>query len=206
MFLGVGLFTTAGAAYHVFTHSFFKAVLFLTAGAVMHGFAGQIDLRKVSGLRHMPGWRVTSYTMLYACACLAGFPLVTNGFWSKDAIMAEAFAAQGPGYTALAVIALVTAFLTAYYSFRVWFRVCAGPVHFEPGDEDHADTAGGAFHPHPPRLVINLVLLAITAGAVGSIFCAGWTNLLIGDSTAAGGIPGVHEVHEGAGVWSNPHA
>ena len=206
MFLGVGLFTTAGAAYHVFTHAFFKAVLFLTAGAVMHGFAGQIDLRKVSGLRHMPGWRVTSYTMLYACMCLAGVPLVTNGFWSKDAIMAEAFAAVGPGYTALAIIALVTALLTAYYTFRVWFRVCAGPVHYEPGLEQHGDAAGGAFHPRPPRLVINLVLLTISAGAVASIFCAEWINGMIEGSTAAGGLPAVHEAHEGAGVWSDPHA
>jgi NADH-quinone oxidoreductase subunit L len=205
MFLGVGLLTTSGAAYHVFTHAFFKAVLFLTAGVVMHGMAGQIDLRKVSGLSKLPGWRVTSFTMLYACMCLAGVPIVTNGFWSKDAIMAEAFAAHGPGFGALAIIALITAFLTAYYTFRVWFRVCAGPVHYEPGDELHGESAG-SFHPHAPRLIINAVLVAITVGAVVSIFCADWVLGMVGDSTAAGGIPGEHHVVEGASVWSDPHA
>ncbi len=205
MFLGVGIMTTVGAAYHVFTHAFFKAVLFLTAGAVMHGFAGQLDLRKVSGLRHLPGWRVTSYTMLYGCMCLAGVPLVTNGFWSKDAIMAETFAAHGPGFVALGFIALLTAFLTAYYTFRVWFRVCDGPVQFEPGDEHHGDT-GGEFHPHAPRMVINLVLIVITAGAVGSIFCAGWAVRMIEGSTAAGGLPGDHHVAQAASVWADPHS
>jgi len=205
MFLGVGLLTTSGAAYHVFTHAFFKAVLFLTAGAVMHGMAGQIDLRKVSGLGKLPGWRVTSFTMLYACMCLAGVPLVTNGFWSKDAIMAEAFAAHGPGFGALAIIALITALLTAYYTFRVWFRVCAGPVHYEPGDELHGESAE-SFHPHAPGLVINAVLIAISVGAVVSIFCADWVLGMVGGSTAAGGIPGKHHVAEGASVWSDPHA
>ena len=58
MFLGLGAMSAFGGAYHVFTHAFFKATLFLTAGAVMHGFAGQLDLRKISGLRRLPGWRI----------------------------------------------------------------------------------------------------------------------------------------------------
>ncbi len=205
MFMGVGLVSTAAAAYHVFTHAFFKAVLFLTAGAVMHGLAGQIDLRRVSGLMHLPGWRVTGLTMLYACACLAGVPVVTSGFWSKDAIMAEAFARHEPQYTALGVIALVTALLTAYYAFRVWFRVCAGPVHHEPGEEEHGAGAG-PFHPHAPRLAVNLTLLLITAGAIASIWPLGhgWIERLVGDSSAA---PGMSEAHApaGAGPWSDPH-
>ena len=123
MFMADGILSTNGAAFHVLTHAFFKAVLFLTAGAIMHGFAGQIDLRKLSGLGKLPGWRITSFTMLYACMCLAGVPIVTSGFWSKDAIMAEAFAAQGPGFGVLAIIGLVTAFLTAYYAFRVCPRM-----------------------------------------------------------------------------------
>lgn len=138
MFLGIGVGTTFGAAYHVFTHAFFKAVLFLTCGAVMHGFAGQLDLRRLSGLRHMPGWRITSYTMLVGCLCLAGFPL-TSGFFSKDAIIAEAFSHGGTGAAMLGWLALVVAGLTAYYTFRVWFRVCAGPAHYEMGDEHHGD-------------------------------------------------------------------
>ncbi len=209
MFLAVGVVATSAAAFHVFTHAFFKAVLFLSAGAVMHGFAGQIDLRRVSGLRHMPGWRVTSYTMLYACACLAGVPLVTNGFWSKDDILAAAFTAHGPGFQALGIIALVTAFLTAYYAFRVWFRVCDGPVQHEPGPDRHGDDHG-SFHPHAPRWAINGVLLVITAGAVGSIFCKQWAGHMIADSTAAGGA--VDHVAPEAGTaaaegfWAHPHA
>ncbi|MHC4768433.1 MAG: NADH-quinone oxidoreductase subunit L [Planctomycetota bacterium] len=207
MFLGVGVVTTAGGAYHVFNHAFFKAVLFLTAGAVMHGFAGQIDLRKVSGLRHLPGWRITSFTMLYACACLAGVPIITNGFWSKDAIMAEAFVTHGPGFTALGVIAVVTAFLTAYYTFRVWFRVCAGPVQYEAGDEHHGEHGeAGEFHPHAPGFAINFVLVVITIGAIGSIFCKPWAAGMVEGSSAAGGVPAVHEAAaEHAGFWSNPH-
>ncbi len=220
MFLGVGVLSTAGAAYHVFTHAFFKAVLFLTAGAVMHGLAGQIDLRKVSGLGRLPGWRITSWTMLYACACLAGVPIITNGFWSKDAIMAEAFGAEGPGFRALGVIALVTAFLTAYYAFRVWFRVCAGPVHHEPGPEHgHGGGAshggatavpphgGGTAVAHAPRFAINVVLVAITAGAVGSIFCKGWAARMIDGSTAVAAAAGAHHAEAAhADFWSDPHA
>jgi len=94
MFLGLGVMTSYGAAYHVFTHAFFKAVLFLTCGAIMHGFAGQLDLRKLSGLRKMRGWKIVSYTMLVGCLCLAGFPF-TSGYFSKDAILAQVFVNQG---------------------------------------------------------------------------------------------------------------
>ncbi len=187
MFAGVGVMTTFGGAYHVFTHAFFKAVLFLTCGAIMHGFAGQLDLRKLSGLRHMPGWRIVAWTMLIGCLCLAGFPF-TSGYYSKDAILAECFVNH---HAALGWLLLVTAGLTAYYTFRVWFRVCAGPVHYEPGDEHHGadaaashhDQAGhghdahghgahgheahhGHFHPHAPRFAINFVLIVIAIGAV----------------------------------------
>ncbi|MCH2149469.1 MAG: NADH-quinone oxidoreductase subunit L, partial [Phycisphaerales bacterium] len=159
MFLGLGVLTTYGAAYHVFTHAFFKAVLFLTCGAIMHGFAGQLDLRKISGLRRMKGWRIVSWTMFVGCICLAGFPF-TSGYFSKDAILAEAFVTQGPGFEVLGWMAIFTAFLTAYYTFRVWCRVCAGEVRYEPGDElhdDHGDHHGhGDFHPHAPRFAINL--------------------------------------------------
>ncbi len=139
MFAGLGFLTTTGAAYHVFTHAFFKATLFLACGAVMHGFAGQLDLRKLSGLWSQPGWRITSVAMLVGCINLAGLPL-TAGFFSKDMILAEAF------YTPdslvhfsglMGWILLFTAGLTAYYTFRVFFRVFVGPAHYEPGDEEH---------------------------------------------------------------------
>jgi NADH-quinone oxidoreductase subunit L len=137
MFAGLGVFTAAGAGYHVFTHAFFKALLFLACGAVMHGFAGQLDLRRLSGVQNMPGWRIVGFTMLIGCLNLAGFPLITSGFFSKDMILAEAFYTRGPGYQAIGWILLFTAGLTAYYTFRVYFRVFVGPVHFEPGEEHH---------------------------------------------------------------------
>ena len=198
MFLGLGAMTSFGACYHVFTHAFFKAVLFLTCGAIMHGFAGQLDLRRLSGLRHVPGWRIVSYTMLIGCLCLSGF-VGTSGFFSKDLIIAEAFVTDslrpGWGYGWLGWIALATAGLTAYYAFRVWCRVCAGPVHYEPGEESHGADAGHGhddhgqvghagshadgsgeghgghdFHPHAPRWAINGVLLVIAAGALLAAF------------------------------------
>jgi NADH-quinone oxidoreductase subunit L len=206
MFLGIGVLSTVGAATHVFTHAFFKAVLFLTCGAIMHGFAGQLDLRRISGLRRMSGWGITTWTMLFACLCLAGFPF-TPGYYSKDAIIAEAFYG---GYTALGVIAMVGALLTAYYTFRVWFRVCAGPERYEMGDDhhggdghdDHSDH-GAHDKPHAPRIAINLVLLTITAGSVLSLFLIGspvggaWTESQIAASTAKEGIP---EAHHGGWV------
>ncbi|MEX2219550.1 MAG: NADH-quinone oxidoreductase subunit L [Phycisphaerales bacterium] len=141
MFAGLGFLTSVGAASHVFTHAFFKALLFLACGAVMHGFAGQLDLRKLSGVARIPGWRIVGFTMLIGCLNLSGFPIVTSGFWSKDTIMAEAFVAHGPGFQALGILLVLTAGLTAYYTFRVFFRVFVGPVHYEPGDELHGHDA-----------------------------------------------------------------
>ncbi len=218
MFVGIGVVSTYGAAYHVFTHAFFKAVLFLTCGAIMHGFAGQLDLRKLSGLRRMPGWKTVSYTMLIGCLCLAGFPF-TSGFFSKDAILAEAFVTHGPGFQALGLILLFTAGLTAYYTFRVWFRVCAGPVSFEMGDdhhgEDHADDHGHAHdhghgkaeakarhdhhhEPHAPRLAINGVLVLIAIGALLAALPQHWVKEMVAGSTAAGGMPSEAAGHEHA--------
>jgi NADH-quinone oxidoreductase subunit L len=214
MFLGIGVMTTYGAAFHVFTHAFFKAALFLTCGAIMHGFAGQLDLRKVSGLRHMPGWKITAYAMLIGCLCLSGFP-GSSGFFSKDAILAQAFVTHGPGFQFLGWLAIFTAGLTAYYAFRVWFRVCAGPVHYEMGEEDHGGgdvhghspaaahghaLGGGHGEPHAPRLAINFVLVVIAIGAVVAAIAyflpthvegveGGWVADMVHDSSAAGGVP-----------------
>ncbi len=147
MFLGVGVVSAASGVFHLFTHAFFKALLFLTAGSVMHALAGQLDLRKMSGLwRKMP---VTAGLMLIGCLALAGFPF-TAGFYSKDVILGAAMA-KGMGehgswlYFALAVLGLITAFLTAFYTFRLWFRVFMGPLAYEMGDEHH-----GQDDAHPP--------------------------------------------------------
>ncbi|MFO0828461.1 MAG: NADH-quinone oxidoreductase subunit L [Phycisphaerales bacterium] len=136
MFLGLGVGTTYGAAYHVFTHAFFKALLFLGSGAVMHGFAGQLDLRRISGLRQIPGFKIVAWTMFIGCLWLAAFPF-TAAFFSKDEILYVAMTDPVHGSPTLAWLGLFTALMTAYYTFRVWFRVCAGPVAYQPGEDAH---------------------------------------------------------------------
>jgi NADH-quinone oxidoreductase subunit L len=194
MFAGLGVLSSTGAAFHVFTHAFFKAMLFLSCGAVMHGFAGQLDLRKLSGVAFMKGWGIVGIAMFVGCINLAGVPF-TAGYFSKDMILAEAFTT--PGGQAIGWILLVTAGLTAYYTFRVFFRVFVGPKHYEPGDELHAhddhghahdshghdhahaghdhdhapkDAHGEAkahdFHPHPPGWAINTVLATLTVACL----------------------------------------
>ncbi|MEO1585420.1 MAG: proton-conducting transporter membrane subunit, partial [Planctomycetota bacterium] len=201
MFAGLALLSSAGGVYHVLTHAFFKALLFLCCGAVMHGFAGQLDLRKLSGLWHVPGWRVVSVGMLIGCINLAGVPF-TAGYFSKDMILAEAFVTPGPGYAAIGFLLLLTAGMTAYYTFRVFFRVFVGPVRYEPGDDDHGShdddhhhEEGGddhGFHPHAPRIAINGVLVTLSVLAVlaaGLYFVNkkdhGWVGSMLKDSTAA---------------------
>ena len=208
MFAGLGFLTAAGGASHVLTHAFFKALLFLACGAVMHGFAGQLDLRKLSGLQKIPGWRITGLTMLVGCLNLAGFPIITSGFFSKDMIMAQAFST--PGYAFLGGLLVLTAGMTAYYTFRVYFRVFLGPVQYEPGDEHHDHDEH--FHPHAPGWAINLVLtvLAICTFAAIPLMLMGphhgWVGGLIHNSTAGVeiGHAGAEHVAEG-GFWSNPH-
>ena len=214
MFAGLGVLTTNGAAYHVFTHAFFKATLFLACGAVMHGFAGQLDLRKLSGLWSMKGWRITSVAMLIGCLNLSGIPLITSGYWSKDMILAEAFTTPNAviaGSSVVGWVLLLTAGLTAYYTFRVFFRVFAGPTEFEPGDElhghgddDHAPDGNGHdkpaheeghdaghFHPHAPGWAINLVLAVLAVGSTVAMVPYfvdkahhGWVGGLLHASTA----------------------
>ncbi|GAB4547284.1 MAG: hypothetical protein Tsb0013_06910 [Phycisphaerales bacterium] len=202
MFAGLGVLTTTGAAFHVFTHAFFKATLFLACGAVMHGFAGQLDLRKLSGLWSQPGWRIVSIAMLIGCLNLAGVPF-TAGYFSKDMILAEAFVT--PWGQLIGWVLLITAGLTAYYTFRVFFRVFVGPAHYEPGDDHHdaeaehmlheeEETHGhGHFHPHPPGWAINTVLTLLSVAclvAAAAYFVKpdagkGWVGGLLDDSSAA---------------------
>ncbi|MFK7759089.1 MAG: NADH-quinone oxidoreductase subunit L [Phycisphaerales bacterium] len=206
MFAGLGVLTPTGGAYHVLTHAFFKALLFLCCGAVMHGFAGQLDLRKLSGLRKVKGWGIVSIGMFIGCINLAGVPF-TAGYFSKDTILAEAFVT--PGYSMIGWILLLTAGLTAYYTFRVFFRVFMGPVEFHPGDEhhddDHADDHAhdghnddhdGGFHPHAPGWAINTVLITLTVCSIlaSGLYFVGssdakhtkhYADTMVSDSTAS---------------------
>ncbi|MFA6045985.1 MAG: NADH-quinone oxidoreductase subunit L, partial [Phycisphaerales bacterium] len=236
MFAGLGTMTSAGGAAHVFTHAFFKATLFLACGAVMHGFAGQLDLRKLSGVRKIKGWGVVALAMFVGALNLSGFPLLA-GFWSKDMILASAFEAN----PAIGWILLITAGLTAYYTFRAYFRVFEGPVHYEPGEDFHGDEHahddhghgdahgheahdaghdghghGGEFHPHAPGWAINTVLGLLTIGCFLAIipvvpFLGHGHAGLLGDLVGASSAALVSE-HGGAGaehgtfLGMNPHA
>ena len=201
MFLGVGVLSTAGGIFHLFTHAFFKALLFLTAGSVMHALAGQLDLRRMSGLRRkMP---VTCWLMFTGCLALAGFPF-TAGFFSKDTIL-TAVLEKGLGehrmlFTVLAIVGLVTALITAFYTFRLWFRVFLGPTEFEMGSEhhgaedepdmsDHTPAGVQVEHVHEPHEVgwlMNGPLLVLAGGALLSGWlCQDWLKEMVSHSTAS---------------------
>ncbi len=187
MFLGLGTGHPEASVFHLVTHAFFKALLFLTAGSVMHALAGQLDIRKMGGMgRHMP---VTKWLMFLGCLALAGFPF-TSGFFSKDAILAGVLEGGTPLHKALFAVALLTAFLTAFYTFRLWFTVFSGETKFEMGDEHHAeeghDAHHGDAHAHEPHempwwpMNLPLVLLAVGALAAGMIFSGPITTAVLG--------------------------
>lgn len=195
MFLGAGVLSTVGGMFHLLTHAFFKALLFLTAGSVMHALAGQLDLRKISGLRRkMP---LTALLMLIGALALAGSPL-TAGFYSKDLILADAMARGLDGqplYLVLAVVGLVTALLTAFYSFRLWFRVFMGPAEYEMGHEQHdaeeragndADIKVEHHHEvHEVSWLMNLPLVVLAVGALGAgYYLHDWVERQVTHSTA----------------------
>ena len=172
MFLGCGVAAYSAAIFHLMTHAFFKALLFLAAGSVIHGMGGEQDMRRMGGLkRYMP---VTYWTMTVAVLAIAGFPPLA-AFFSKDAILNAAFM-QGTGGKVFWFVGLVTAMLTSFYMFRLWYltfqgerRVGAHDVE-EHGAAVHArsDTrltmeADHAHEPHesPWSMLGPLVILAI---------------------------------------------
>lgn len=122
MFLGCGVAAYSAAIFHLMTHAFFKALLFLAAGSVIHGLGGEQDMRKMGGLRkQMP---VTFWTMTAAVLAIAGF-FPFAGFFSKDAILMAAFQ-QGANGKIFWFVGLFTALLTAFYMFRLWYLTFMG--------------------------------------------------------------------------------
>jgi len=135
MFVGVAVLAPVAGVFHLVTHAFFKALLFLGSGVVMHAMAGVLDMRKMSGLRRVLPW--TDKFVLVGCLALAGFPFF-SGFFSKDEIVGAALQHN----LFLGVVMLLTAFLTAYYTFRLYFRVFRGPLVLPEAP------AGGHGHGH----------------------------------------------------------
>jgi NADH-quinone oxidoreductase subunit L len=148
MALGVGAWIPA--IFHLFTHAFFKALLFLGSGAVMHAMHDELDMRRMGGLkRWMP---LTYWTFVIGAAANAGIvPLA--GFWSKDEILVGAWVA---GVPLLTILGLVAAFFTALYMFRAVFLTFHGEPRFDPHE----------IHPHDPPKTMALPLLLLAVGAV----------------------------------------
>ncbi len=166
MFLALGLGAFGAGIFHLVTHAFFKALLFLAAGAVIHGMAGEQDLHRMGGLRkYLP---VTFTTMVAGALAIAGIPPL-SGFFSKDVILLEAFA----GHRALWAVASVTALLTAFYMHRLVALAFLGEYRGPswPGMEghEHAGPMADWHGPHeaPPVMTGTLMMLAVGAITVG---------------------------------------
>ncbi len=158
MFLGAGLGAYSASIFHVMTHAFFKALLFLGAGSIIHGLSGEQDLRHMGGLRkHMP---VTCITLAIASLAISGFPGF-SGFYSKDAILSAAYDSAPWMFW----IGAITAGLTAFYVFRAFFMAFFGEYR-------------GHHHPHeaPASMTLPLIVLAILSAAGGFINIPHWLS------------------------------
>jgi NADH-quinone oxidoreductase subunit L len=192
MFLAMGVSAYAAGIFHLYTHAFFKALLFLGSGAVIHALAGEQDLRNMGGLRRaLP---ITYWTFLIGAIAIAGVPPLA-GFFSKDEILYRTFASE---HRLLWIIGLVTSLLTATYMFRLVFlafhgarrhppapaepggapaRQAAAPAH--PEEEEPAAHAHAHLHDAPPAMALALIVLAIgsvVAGFIGVPHALGGSN------------------------------
>ncbi|MCR4442638.1 MAG: NADH-quinone oxidoreductase subunit L [Peptococcaceae bacterium] len=160
MVLAMGVGSMTAGMFHLTTHAFFKALMFLCAGSVIHALHEQ-DIMKMGGLSG--DMRITTVTMIIGGLAIAGIPPFA-GFWSKDEILSAAYA-NGPsifGYNILYIMAALTAFMTAFYMFRMIFLAFFGEKR-------------GEHHPHesPPVMTIPLIVLAffaVTSGLLGAPF------------------------------------
>ena len=155
MFLGLGMGAYTGAFFHVITHAFFKALLFLGAGSVIHAVSDEQDMRKMGGLRSkLP---ITFWTMLVGTIAISGIPPF-SGFFSKDEILAHTFMHS----TTMYAIGVLTAMLTSFYMFRMLYLTFYGKFRGTHEQEHH-------LHESPPSMWIPLAVLAILSIAGGLI-------------------------------------
>lgn len=147
MFLALGTGAYTAAVFHVMTHAFFKALLFLGSGSVIHAMGGEQDIRKMGGLKKwMP---VTNITFLIGCLAIAGIPGL-SGFFSKDEILANAF-----GYNkVIYALALIGALMTAFYMFRLYYITFSGKFRGTHEQEHH-------LHESPAAITFPLIILAV---------------------------------------------
>src|SRR5688500_1504443 len=181
MFLAMGMGAFGAGIFHLYTHAFFKALLFLGSGAVIHALHGEQDLRNMGGLkRYLP---ITYWTFLIGSLAIAGVPFL-SGFFSKDEILYETFA---EGHWILWLIGAFTSLLTAIYMFRLVCLTFDGEsrTHGHHG-ESHAPSPHGGFgeaglHDAPPSMAMPLVVLAlgaVLAGYIGVPHALGGENRL----------------------------
>jgi NADH-quinone oxidoreductase subunit L len=190
MFLAMGVGAFGAGIFHLYTHAFFKALLFLGSGAVIHALAGEQDLRRMGGLKsQLP---ITYWTFLIGALAIAGVPGLA-GFFSKDEILFRTFA---NGHQVLWIIGILTSLLTALYMFRLVFLAfhgtprtehqAPGTEHSAPGTghpapDDHHAAPDTHVHDAPPAMALALIVLAIgsvAAGYIGMPHALGGSNRL----------------------------
>jgi NADH-quinone oxidoreductase subunit L len=190
MFLACGVGAYEAGIFHLMTHAFFKALLFLAAGSVIHALGGEQDMRKMGGLRQrIP---ITFWTMTMGVFAISGIPPLA-GFFSKDEILYRAFTSDNPLGKLLWFVGLVTAGITSFYMFRLWFKTFFGPEHIAEQTDlhdhgaavythsgshavmvaDHEESHVHGVHESPWIMLFPLVVLAILS-VIG-----GWVGIPI---------------------------
>lgn len=178
MFLGCGVGAYIPAIFHLMTHAFFKGLLFLGSGSVIYAMHHEQDMRKMGGLfKRIP---ITAKTFLVGTIAIAGVPPLA-GFWSKDEILGETF--KG-GHYILWAIGMITALMTAFYMFRLFFMTFAGKSRVDAHTEKH-------MHEPPKSMTTPLIILAVLSALGGFIPGwppeAGWIHDYLGKILGMGG-------------------
>ncbi len=191
MFLGAGVGGFIGAIFHLVTHAFFKGLLFLASGSVIHALGGEQDMRKMGGLGpHLP---ITSRVFYVGTIAIAGIPPFA-GFWSKDGVLADAFKSE---HYLLWFIGVAGAFMTAFYMFRLIYMTFYGTSRVEPEVLHHV-------HESPPIMTVPLIILATLSVVGGLIFGVppehGWIHRFLGAVVGHGVIHTASGVAEAASM------
>jgi NADH-quinone oxidoreductase subunit L len=172
MFMACGVGAFSAGIFHLMTHAFFKGLLFLGAGSVIHAVGGEQDMRKMGGLRSYIPW--TFRTMSIATLAIAGIPPLA-GFWSKDEILWKAYQVSWVYWG----IGVVTAFITSFYMFRLWYMTFFGDYRgareeaHGHGSHGHDGHGHGEPHESPMVMLVPLMILAVLSLVGGFV---GWGN------------------------------